>query len=52
MELMQHLMGGRPLLTQLDLDQTFYYTLALVLDAKPPFASKTNISMPTTNILL
>jgi len=27
--------------TQLDLDQTYYHTLALVLDAKPPFASKT-----------
>jgi len=38
--------------TQLDLDQMFYYTPALVLDAKPPFALKTNISMPTMNILL
>ena len=38
------------LLTQLDLDQTFYYTPALVLDEKPPFALKTNTSMPITNI--
>ena len=37
-------------LTQLDLDWMFYHTPALVLDAKPPFALKTNISMPTTNI--
>jgi len=43
-ELLFHLM------TQLDLDRTFYHTPALVLDEKPPFASKTNISMPTTNI--
>jgi len=35
-------------LTQLDLDWMYYHTPAVVLDAKPPFALKTNILMQTT----
>ena len=44
--------GGRIVVIQLDLDWTYYHTPALVLDAKPPFASKTNIPMQTMNTLL